>query len=176
MARRFSPLRFSRGLPTRAALQLYADSYTLSGCSNTEHCGVFHRVAAHCTGGYYCAGGMYTGRAWRDATLCDDAPVYQLAKGGSVLYRYTMRGETQWYVGPPFVLGSCYGSTFGGSIGSYMSGSIWGGGDDDPWSIPSLPPDAVGYGWSDPGGYACKTCEESGAIHIVAGDGGGGGR
>ena len=54
-ARRFSPLRrLSRGPPARAARQVYADSYTLSGCATAERCGVFHRVAAHCAGGGYC--------------------------------------------------------------------------------------------------------------------------
>eukprot|EP01044_Picomonas_judraskeda_P007142 COSAG03_NODE_751_length_5994_cov_17.493130_6_plen_153_part_00 len=45
----------------------------------------------------------------------------------------------------------------------------------NPFGQPSLlPPDAAGYGWSDPGGYAGRY--DHGTIHIVAGDGGGGGR
>ena len=37
----------------------FAESYTVEGCSNPAHCGVFRRVDAHCdTGsGYYCPGG-----------------------------------------------------------------------------------------------------------------------
>ena len=48
-------------LPPGSAPDGFADSYTLSGCRTAAHCGVFGRVAAHCTDpGYsYCPGGRY---------------------------------------------------------------------------------------------------------------------
>ena len=72
--------------PTRSGLQAYADSYTLSGCSTAARCGVFGRVAAHCTdpSGYgSCPGGADARPGWTDATLCDGAPVYQRRGGGA---------------------------------------------------------------------------------------------
>lgn len=159
MARRSSPLRrFLTGPRPRALLrQVYADSYTLSGCREAQYCGVFRRVAAHCAGGDNCPGGASARPGWSDATLCDGAPVYQLAgggaAGGAVLFRFMFSGgRTQWFVGPSSHLGDCAGGN-----NYYVSdrlSAIW-------------PPDAAGYGWSDPGGY--------GSVHIVVGDGGGGG-
>lgn len=161
-----APLR-SQGGPPRAryALQLYADSYTLSGCHTTANCGVFRRVAAHCTSGDYCPGGQYARPRWTDATLCDGAPVYQRQGGaadGAVLFRmmYIDAGATVWFVGPSDKLGDCYSTNV-----VYSS-------NEGPLSGP-YPPDSVIYGWSDPGGYDTGG---QGTIHIVAGDGGGGGR
>jgi hypothetical protein len=147
---------------------VYADSYTLSGCSVAQYCGVFRRVAAHCAGGDSCPGGASARPGWSDATLCDGAPAYQLAGGGAVLYRrMNSGGSTRWYVGPSDRLGDCnpngiryyyYSATLSGISGSNLQPS-------------ALPPDAAGYGWSDPGGYDGG----GGDVHIVAGDGGGGG-
>ena len=83
---------------------LYANSYTLAGCSNADHCGIFTRVPAHCTDGYsvFCPGGEFAGNT--DPTLCDGAPVYQKGgsgSGGPVLLRYpaSSRGSgTSWIV------------------------------------------------------------------------------
>eukprot|EP01043_Picozoa_sp_COSAG02_P089186 COSAG02_NODE_26191_length_638_cov_1.584416_1_plen_102_part_01 len=52
---------------------VYANSYTLSGCSNPAHCGVFTRVLAHCMSGELCD--------TANPTLCNGVPVYQ--RGGS---------------------------------------------------------------------------------------------
>ena len=144
---------------------MYADSYTLSGCSEaqySEDCGVFHRVAAHCAGGDFCPGGRYARPGWSDATLCDGAPAYQLAGGGAVLFRYMdSGGRTQWLVGPSSALGNCYPNSI-----YYTSAWLSGISGSNPQPS-ALPPDAAGYGWSEPGGYY--------SVHIVAGDGGGGG-
>ena len=124
---------------------MWADSYTLSGCATAEHCGVFHRVAAHCDGGDWCGS---------DATLCDGAPAFQRPGGGAVLYR----GGTAWWVGPSSALGDCDPHN-----NYYRSREI-----SSSNSQPSpLPPDVVGYGWSDPGGYSCSLCPDEGAIHIT---------
>ena len=150
---------------------MYADSYTLSGCSEaqySEDCGVFHRVAAHCAGGDFCPGGRYARPGWSDATLCDGAPAYQLVGGGAVLFRVMYSGSsTRWWVGDSSALGTCYVSNwyYASARLSAISGS-----NPQP---PSWPPDAAGYGWSEPGGY--NSHDNQGAVHIVAGDGGGGG-
>jgi len=84
----------------------YADSYTLAGCADAAHCGVFSRVPARCTGSgsdyAVCPGGeLAHGNA--DPTLCDGAPVYQkggAGGGGPVLLRSWAGGGggTRWYV------------------------------------------------------------------------------
>jgi hypothetical protein len=168
-ARRFSPLhRFSRCLPTRAARQVWFDSYTLSGCHTAEYCGVFHRVAAHCASGRTCPGGDLARPGWSDATLCDGAPAYQRAGGGAMLYHY----GTYWAVGGSGTDSSALGDCQSAGRQYYSSKEI-SGSDQQP---SPLPPDAAGYGWSDPGGYEYGTRNTDGAIHIVAGGGGGGGR
>ena len=145
---------------------MYADSYTLSGCQTAEYCGVFHRVAAHCAGGDRCPGGRNARPGWSDATLCDGAPVFQRAGGGAMLYRYMWSTDmTQWFVADSVALGNCNPDR------DYYSSRAISGSNPQP-SL--LPPDAVGYGWSDPGGY--DDDHRHGTIHIVAGDGGGGGR
>ena len=148
-------------LPPGSAPDGFADSYTLSGCGTAAYCGVFGRVAAHCTdpsGHGYCPGGAHARPGWTDATLCDGAPVYQRRGGGAdgaVLFRYRWSdGQTAWLVGPSDRLADC----FNGLSYYFMSGSIPG--------PPSYAPDVAGYGWSDPGGYN--------GVHIVAGGGGGG--
>eukprot|EP01043_Picozoa_sp_COSAG02_P086805 COSAG02_NODE_24197_length_695_cov_1.125839_2_plen_111_part_01 len=81
-------------------MQRYASSYTLSGCSNPAHCGVFMRVLAHCTPGSseYCPGGRYASSN-TDPTLCDGAPVYQQGDSdGPVLLRYGYHGSKEWFV------------------------------------------------------------------------------
>ena len=151
----------------------FADSYTLSGCATAAHCGVFGRVAAHCTdpmGWGRCPGGDYARPGWTDATLCDGAPVYQRRGGGAdgaVLFRWRWSdGSTAWLVGPSTTLADCYGGYgYNGNYYYFWSGSIPG--------PPSYAPDAAGYGWSDPGGYDSQNGE--GPVHIVAGGGGGGG-
>ena len=91
--------------------ELYADSYTLSGCHYDDLCGVFTRVEAHCaTGsGARCPGGASAaGNA--DPTLCDGAPVYQQTSGWvlRVLLRLSEQGGgTRWYVSQPPSLDDC---------------------------------------------------------------------
>jgi hypothetical protein len=92
---------------------LYADSYTLAGCSNADHCGIFTRVPAHCTSpdSIFCPGGEFA-HGNTDPTLCDGAPVYQKGgsgSGGPVLLRYYDGGTfTSWIVaGGSFALEYC---------------------------------------------------------------------
>ena len=129
-----------------------------------DYCGVFHRVHAHCTSGNYCPGGRDARQGWTDARLCDAGPVYQRSPGGAVLIRrMDSPSSTMWVVRDSNGLGDC-----DGHIHHYFSNSL-----DSP-----LQPDAVGYGWSDAGGYrtTCGAgCDERGTIHIVMGDGGAGG-
>eukprot|EP01043_Picozoa_sp_COSAG02_P077837 COSAG02_NODE_17240_length_1018_cov_3.043526_1_plen_184_part_00 len=164
--------------PARATPQVYADSYTLSGCSDAQYCGVFHRVAAHCAvaGGSHCPGGDYARPGWSDATLCDGAPAYQLAGGDAVLYRYMLgdnRGSNQWSVADSSRLADCGGSTYMYRTYYYHSATLSGISGSNPQPS-ALPPDAAGYGWSEPGGYDDGD-NGQGAVHIVAGDGSGGG-
>lgn len=155
--------------------QLYADSYTLSGCQPgdrlevTEACGVFRRVDAHCTDTMknHCPGGAIARQGWNDARLCDAAPVYQLegatgtTEGGSVLYRNPGRGGgTLWVVGSAERLGDCSAADGGIFFSSVTSGAST--------------PDAAGYMWSSPQGQpACRAdlCPFRGMLHIVAGGG-----
>ena len=93
---------------------LYADSYTLSGCSNpyAEACGVFRRVPAHCTAGSdaRCPGGA-AANGNTDPTLCDGAPVYQRGgAGGAVLFRRFDTLGTRWWVGGSQALVDCHDS------------------------------------------------------------------
>eukprot|EP01043_Picozoa_sp_COSAG02_P056238 COSAG02_NODE_6641_length_3441_cov_5.384201_3_plen_156_part_00 len=94
---------------------MYADSYTLAGCSNPNDCGVFKRVLAHCASGDHCPAGQYA-NGNTDPTLCDGAPVYQKSSddvegGGRVLFRkYDPSSHiTQWWVAPAgsYVLAYC---------------------------------------------------------------------
>ena len=125
------------------ARQVYADSYTLSGCNDGEYCGVFHRV---------------------DATLCDGVPAFQRVGGGVVLYHESSPSGSLWSVGARLPSGEYCGSQH-----RYYNSKF------NPQ--PSLlPPDAAGYGWSDPGGYDEGRRGGTGPIHIVVGGGGGGGR
>eukprot|EP01043_Picozoa_sp_COSAG02_P044107 COSAG02_NODE_3903_length_6061_cov_2.511238_1_plen_1174_part_00 len=57
----------------------FYESYTVSGCSDPAHCGVYKRVSAHCTTqSDWCPGGRFS-RGKTNSTLCDGAPVYQRA-------------------------------------------------------------------------------------------------
>ena len=147
----------------------FAESYTVEGCSNPAHCGVFRRVDAHCTGtDSHCPGGAYA-NGNSDDTKCDGAPVYQrVGEGGGVdgsgpvLYRYYSSADyTRWYVGPSNVLASCGGS------GYLLSGSNRG----PTGGAPTAPGYSAGDGWTDRGinPYA------HGTISVAAGGGGGGG-
>lgn len=60
----------------------FAQSYTITGCADPAHCGVYRIVPAHCEPGAHCP-------SKSDRTLCDRAPVYQLEgqPDGPVLHR-----------------------------------------------------------------------------------------
>ena len=74
--------------PTSPLPAGFAMAYTLSGCSDSTHCGVFRRVSADCTRGFYCPGGEYEASGGSDPSLCDGVPVYQKGDNhGPVLYR-----------------------------------------------------------------------------------------
>ena len=156
---------------------------------------MFHRVAAHCARGEYCPGGLYARPGWSDATLCDGAPVYQRAEGGPVLFRFSFTGgAVRWAVGPSScVVGSREADIDIGVLETCTQGYFY---YTSRARLTSqsllLPPDAAGYGWSDPGGYDCNCMASAipeecdgvkdsdrrlqGASRIVAGGGGGGGR
>ena len=101
----------------------YAETYTLTGCSDPDHCGVFRRVAARCTGGdgaarASCPGGQYEFSGNRDPTLCAGAPVYQRGgDDGPVMFRYDTTAVygsvySRWKVGDSTALESCDSGTY----------------------------------------------------------------
>ena len=154
----------------------FAESYTVEGCSDPAHCGVFRRVDAHCTDTTYghCPGGQYARNGNSDNTKCDGAPVYQrVGEGGGVdgsgpvLYRlYSGTGYTYWYVGPSDRLNDCVGS---GGITPYLSSDLNPG---RPSDAPTAPVYSARDGWYDGDNGA------HGAITVTAGGGsstGGGG-
>ncbi len=101
-----------------------------------------------------------------DDISCIDVPVYEQARGGAWLVQ--PRGEQSWYVLPSESFGKCNYVDQDGSYWYYQS-------RPNSQARPrALPPDAAGYGWSDPGGYQWSS--DTGTIHIVAGGGGGEGR
>eukprot|EP01046_Picozoa_sp_COSAG06_P059670 COSAG06_NODE_12422_length_1384_cov_2.027237_1_plen_163_part_00 len=149
----------------------FAESYTVEGCSNPAHCGVFRRVDAHCdTGSGWCPGGsMANGNS--DETKCDGAPVYQrvgegggVDGGGPVLYRYYHSGDyTYWRVGPSDVLADCADYNY------LLSGSNPG----PSGGAPTDPGYSAGDGWYDVDADSAAR----GTISVTAGggDAGGGG-
>ena len=148
----------------------FAESYTVEGCSNPAHCGVFRRVDAHCTDNTYghCPGGA-NANGNSDDTKCDGAPVYQrvgegggVDGGGPVLYRYySGGGNTLWAVGPSGALATCYG-------GYLVSGSNRG----PTGGAPTAPGYSAGDGWYD-GDTSYPYAR--GTISVSAGGGGAGG-
>ena len=117
----------------------FAESYTVEGCSNPAHCGVFRRVDAHCTDTTwgYCPGGE-NANGNSDETKCDGAPVYQrvgegggVDGGGPVLYRWYNGDSTYWFVGPSDGLADCGdydANTPAGAISVIAGGGDAGGG------------------------------------------------
>lgn len=95
----------------------FAESYTISHCANSDHCGTFRRVAANCTSGYRCPGGFAQHSNSTDPSLCNGAPVYQLGgSDGPVLFRWewSPAGEdssTYWKVTDSSALENCWGSS-----------------------------------------------------------------
>ena len=145
----------------------FAESYTVEGCSNPAHCGVFRRVDAHCTDttSYHCPSGQLA-NGNSDDTKCDGAPVYQrvgegggVDGGGPVLFRAYGYGNTAWNVGSSAALATC-------RSGDYLeSGSIPG----PTGGAPTAPGYSAGDGWTDydadPGGGV------TGTISVTAGGG-----
>ncbi len=151
----------------------FAESYTVEGCSNPAHCGVFRRVDAHCTDPYgygHCPGGEYA-NGNSDETKCDGAPVYQrvgegggVDGGGPVLYRTYYSGDyTYWYVGPSDRLADCGGSSY------LRSGSNQG----PTGGAPTDPGYSAGDGWYDQD--ANPTARGTISVTAGGGDAGGGG-
>eukprot|EP01046_Picozoa_sp_COSAG06_P002640 COSAG06_NODE_95_length_24425_cov_882.571035_17_plen_158_part_00 len=145
----------------------FAESYTVEGCSNPAHCGVFRRVDAHCGSGYRCPGGARA-NGNSDETKCDGAPVYQrvgegggVDGGGPVLYRVYNGGYTFWRVGPSDALATC---VYGGS--DYLS---LGSNQGPTGGAPTAPEYSAGDGSYDYDNNA------RGTISVTAGGGGGGG-
>jgi hypothetical protein len=156
----------------------FAESYTVEGCSDPAHCGVFRRVDAHCTDNTYgrCPGGD-AANGNSDDTKCDGAPVYQrvgegggVDGGGPVLYRVYSSGNTYWGVGPSDALADCYGYSASGYLYPYLY--LLSGSNQGPTGgAPTAPGYSAGGGWYDndanPPGYRL--------ISVTAGGGGGGG-
>eukprot|EP01046_Picozoa_sp_COSAG06_P052707 COSAG06_NODE_8923_length_2031_cov_25.465839_2_plen_166_part_00 len=150
----------------------FAESYTVEGCSDPAHCGVFRRVDAHCTDttSRWCPGGEYA-NGNSDDTKCDGAPVYQrVGEGGGVdgsgpvLFRYYYGGRTYWDVGPSDRLANC------GDGGNYPYLRL-GSNQGPTGGAPTAPEYSAGDGSYDyDGGPTAR-----GTISVSAGDGGGGG-
>jgi hypothetical protein len=149
----------------------FAESYTVEGCFDPAHCGVFRRVDAHCTDtstSYnHCPGGDYA-NGNSDETKCDGAPIYQrVGEGGGVdgsgpvLFRYHYGSGTFWIVGTSDRLADCVG------YGYLESGSIPGA----TGGAPTAPGYSAGDGWND---YDNDPTAR-GTISVSAGGGGGGG-
>jgi hypothetical protein len=143
--------------PLGSLAEGFEESYTVSGCSIPEHCGVFQRVAAHCIASSgSCPGGRYA-NGNTDPTLCDGAPVYQRQgdHGGgaaAILYRFFNGDDTVWYVGSSNALAYCSGANYLESASA-------------PAANPTAPAYSAGAGWYDDDASA------RGTIAITAGDG-----
>eukprot|EP01046_Picozoa_sp_COSAG06_P015474 COSAG06_NODE_993_length_11161_cov_12.065359_9_plen_164_part_00 len=153
----------------------FAESYTVEGCSNPAHCGVFRRVDAHCTSttrvqdSRWCPGGRYA-NGNSDDTKCDGAPVYQrVGEGGGVdgagpvLYRVFFVDYTRWGVGPSDALADCFG--YGAYSGGYYLLSLPGSS-----GAPTAPGYSAGDGWTDYDNNGAR-----GTISVAAGGDSGGG-
>lgn len=131
----------------------FAETYTVSGCSTPVHCGVFERVAAHCTSGSgSCPGGRYA-NGNTDPTLCDGAPVYQRQGddnngGATILYRFFNGEDTVWYVGSSNALTYC-------SAANYLESA------SAPGGAPTASGYSAGAGWYDDDGSARGTISVS---------------
>ena len=147
-------------------LSSFAEAYTLSGCTNPDHCGTFRRVAARCASGDYCPGGQYE-LSSTDPSLCGGAPVYQ--KGGAdgpVLWRREYSaGRTAWLVGASSALETCYrypGGAYLGSATKYQAGG--------PPTAPAYSTEVNQYGgtgWYD--SDASPTCFSDCGVAVAAG-------
>eukprot|EP01046_Picozoa_sp_COSAG06_P018381 COSAG06_NODE_1278_length_10031_cov_105.662002_10_plen_176_part_00 len=159
--------------------------YTVTGCSDESHCGVFTRVLASCASGSHCPGGDYA-NGNTDPTLCDNAAVYQEGgPDGPVLFRYYYSDRiysssgTKWLVGPSDRLDACGWSgstpTSGYSRASYGYGPYLHSALNPgrPGGAPTAPGYSAGGGWTDHDNSNAR-----GTITVTAGDGsaiGGGG-
>lgn len=130
----------------------FEEAYAVHGCSIPEHCGVFQRVAAHCTtGSGSCPGGRFA-NGNNDPTLCDSVPVYQRqgSEGAAViLYRFFNGEDTVWYVGASHALTFC-------SAANYLESA------SSPAAAPTAPGYSAGDGWYD------DDSSTRGAISVVA--------
>jgi hypothetical protein len=99
----------SYGCGLTTAGSCFADAYTLAGCADPAHCGLFRRVLARCTSGDSCPGGEYEYSGSTDLTLCHGAPAYQRGGGeGPVLYRFEGWDDTTgWRVADSSALDTC---------------------------------------------------------------------
>lgn len=87
----------------------FAEAYTISGCSDSAHCGVFRRVLARCASGD-ASSGHALGACGNDPSLCDGVPVYQQEGGGEdapVLLRAGDEAITIWAVAASSALETC---------------------------------------------------------------------
>ena len=116
----------ARRLPGPPLPPGFDEAYTLSGCANPAHCGTFRHVAAGCTDGNFCPGGVGERSGSMDPRLCDGVAVYQQRGGGDgpVLYRSEgSGGYTYWNVGDSSALETCsYSSRYLMSATNYQPG------------------------------------------------------
>ena len=143
----------------------FYESYTISGCSNSEHCGVFTRVSANCTSGTRgCPGGSDENSGSTDPSLCHGAPAYQHGgDDGPVLYRWMWGdGRTDWYVTDSSALEDCYGSTQLLHSLTIDPNSLPGGGGP-----PTAPAYSIGANWF--GGSGWWDSEDTQCSHTSCG-------
>jgi hypothetical protein len=150
--------------------------YTIMGCSDESHCGVFTRVPANCAYGDRCPGGQWARPGLTDATMCDGVPTFQAGgPDGPVLFRVYSGGSTTWFVGSSGVLNDCEA---GDRSIRYYLGSAWNyrhplSSRDPLGGAPTALKYSAGDGWIDYDNGALGT------ITVTAGDGsatsGGGG-
>jgi hypothetical protein len=82
----------------------FAEAYTLAGCADPAHCGLFRRVLARCTSAARCG---------TDPTLCAGVPAYQKdGDEGPVLFRWEESDGTFWFVADSTALDTCDGSSW----------------------------------------------------------------
>ena len=97
----------------------FTETVTISGCTNSEHCGTFHRVLANCTSGNRCPDGPAHYPDSTDPSMCHGAPAYQ-NDDGSVLYHHERSdGLTGWIVADSSALENC-----GSILHHYMESAL----------------------------------------------------
>jgi hypothetical protein len=120
----------------------FTETVTISGCTNSGHCGTFHRVLANCTSGNRCPGGQYEYTGSTDPSMCHGAPVYQ-NDDGSVLYHHERSDRlTGWIVADSSALENC-----GSILHHYMESAL---GQRGPPTAPAYSTGTNAWGQTTP--------------------------